>query len=152
MPGHRDVDVPYRRDHQYASHVHENHLLPQRVLGASSIADNTRTQNSSVLEASRSAPAWRSRAAAAARRPVAGDAVRNLFARRNGLPLALLDRAHERCALAADTSSEVLFDQLAGALCYRLLITGAPIGADHVEELVGQVLAWSGANRRPERN
>ena len=79
--------------------------------------------------------------AAAARHPDVGDAVRALFARRNALPLALLDRARERGALAAGTSSEVLFDQLAGALYYRLLITGAPIGADYVEELVGQVLA-----------
>ncbi|MYT68119.1 MULTISPECIES: TetR/AcrR family transcriptional regulator [unclassified Streptomyces] len=90
--------------------------------------------------------------AAAARHPDVGDAVRNLFARRNTLPLALLDRARERGALAPDTSSEVLFDQLAGALYYRLLITGAPIGSDYVEELVGHVLAGSGVTRRPERN
>ncbi|MER6978195.1 TetR/AcrR family transcriptional regulator [Streptomyces carpinensis] len=89
--------------------------------------------------------------AAAARHPDVGDVVRNLFARRNALPLALLDRARERGALAPGTSSEVLFDQLAGALYYRLLVTGAPIGADYVEELVGQVLAGTGATRHPER-
>ncbi|OMI38995.1 putative TetR family transcriptional regulator [Streptomyces sparsogenes DSM 40356] len=88
--------------------------------------------------------------AAAARHPDVGDVVRNLFARRNALPLALLDRARERGALAPGTSSEVLFDQLAGALYYRLLVTGAPIGADYVEELVGQVLAGPGATPHPE--
>lgn len=90
--------------------------------------------------------------AAAARHPDVGDAVRNLFSRRNALPLALLDRARERGALAPDTSSEVLFDQLAGALYYRLLITGAPIDADYVERLVDHALAGSGTTRHPERN
>lgn len=89
--------------------------------------------------------------AAAARHPDVGDAVRGMFARRNALPLALLDRARERGALPDDTSSEVLFDQLAGALYYRLLITGAPIGADYVEELVDQALARTGTTPHPER-
>ncbi|MGW0083003.1 TetR/AcrR family transcriptional regulator [Streptomyces sp. NPDC003393] len=102
-------------------------------------------------EGDRSAGVVAELVAAAARHPDMGDVVRNLFARRNALPLALLDRARERGALAADTSSEVLFDQLAGALYYRLLVTGARIGADYVEELVGQVLAGTGATRHPER-
>ncbi|MFF3389948.1 TetR/AcrR family transcriptional regulator [Streptomyces sp. NPDC002669] len=89
--------------------------------------------------------------AAAARHPDVGDAVRGMFARRNALPLALLDRARERGALPDGTSSEVLFDQLAGALYYRLLITGAPIGADYVEELVDQALARTGTTPRSER-
>jgi AcrR family transcriptional regulator len=87
--------------------------------------------------------------AAAARHPDVGDAVRKVFARRNALPLALIDRARERGALAPDTSSEVLFDQLAGALYYRLLVTGAPTGPEYVEELVGQALAGS-APRPPK--
>jgi AcrR family transcriptional regulator len=82
--------------------------------------------------------------AAAARHPDVGEAVRGLFARRNALPLALLDRARERGELAAGTSSEVLFDQLAGALYYRLLITGAPADAGYVETLVDQALAGAG--------
>ncbi|SDL42964.1 TetR/AcrR family transcriptional regulator [Streptomyces indicus] len=88
--------------------------------------------------------------AAAARHPDVGEAVRALFARRNTLPLRLLDHARERGALPPATSSEVLFDQLAGALYYRLLITGAPIGADYVEELVDQVLTQA-ATPHPER-
>ncbi|MGW3198640.1 TetR/AcrR family transcriptional regulator [Streptomyces sp. NPDC001118] len=90
--------------------------------------------------------------AAAARHPDVGEAVRALFARRNTLPLALLDRARERGELRADSSSAVLFDQLAGALYYRLLVTGEPIGPAYVAELVDQVLAEAGtATLNPER-
>ncbi|MEV6947381.1 TetR/AcrR family transcriptional regulator [Streptomyces sp. NPDC051172] len=89
--------------------------------------------------------------AAAARHPDVGEAVRGLFARRNTLVLALLDRARERGALRAGTSSTVLFDQLAGALYYRLLVTGEPIDAAYVEELVDHALAGAGATPRPER-
>ena len=83
--------------------------------------------------------------AAAARHQDVGDAVRAMFARRNALPLALLDRARERGELRPGTSSEVVFDQLAGALYYRLLITGEPIGAAYVERLVDEVLAGARA-------
>jgi AcrR family transcriptional regulator len=91
--------------------------------------------------------------AAAARHPDVGEAVRGLFARRNTLPLALLDRARERGELRPDAASEVIFDQLAGALYYRLLVTGAPIGADYVEPLVDHVLAGAAgpATPHPER-
>ncbi|MCQ4209141.1 TetR/AcrR family transcriptional regulator [Streptomyces longispororuber] len=102
-------------------------------------------------EADRSAGVVAELVAAAARHPDVGDAVRGLFARRNALPLRLLDHARERGALPPGASSEVLFDQLAGALYYRLLITGAPIGADYVDELVGQVLAGVATTPHPER-
>ncbi|WP_030186357.1 TetR/AcrR family transcriptional regulator [Streptomyces sp. NRRL S-813] len=109
-----------------------------------------RVGRDAVGEADRSAGVVAELVAAAARHPDVGDAVRGLFARRNALPLRLLDHARERGALPPGTSSEVLFDQLAGALYYRLLITGAPIGADYVAELVDQVL--NGATTpRPER-
>ncbi|MET7479245.1 TetR/AcrR family transcriptional regulator [Streptomyces sp. NPDC005648] len=88
--------------------------------------------------------------AAAARHPDVGEAVRALFARRNALPLALLDRARERGALRAEVSSALLFDQLAGALYYRLLVTGEPVGARYAEDLVDQVLAGA-ATPQPER-
>ncbi|MFI6938602.1 TetR/AcrR family transcriptional regulator [Streptomyces sp. NPDC050418] len=112
--------------------------------------DRMRRVGRDQTEQDRSAGVVAELVAAAARHPDVGDVVRNLFARRNALPLALLDRARERGALAPGTSSEVLFDQLAGALYYRLLVTGAPIGADYVEELVGQVLAGSGATPHSE--
>ena len=83
--------------------------------------------------------------AAAARHQDVGDAVRAMFARRNALPLALLDRARERGELRPGSSSEVVFDQLAGALYYRLLITGEPTGAAYVERLVDEVLAGARA-------
>ncbi|MFD6193084.1 TetR/AcrR family transcriptional regulator [Streptomyces sp. NPDC060275] len=102
-------------------------------------------------EGDRSAGVVAELVAAAARHPDVGDAVRALFARRNALPLGLLDRARERGELPPSASSGVLFDQLAGALYYRLLITGAPIGTDYVGELVDQVLNGAGAVFRPER-
>ncbi|PKW10975.1 transcriptional regulator, TetR family [Streptomyces sp. 1222.5] len=90
--------------------------------------------------------------AAAARHPDVGDAVRGLFARRNTLVLALLDHARERGDLRAGTSSTVLFDQLAGALYYRLLVTGEPIDAAYVRELVDHALTGAAATPHPERN
>ncbi|MFE5208022.1 TetR/AcrR family transcriptional regulator [Streptomyces sp. NPDC056600] len=74
--------------------------------------------------------------AAAARHPDIGALVRDVFARRNALALDLIDRARRRGALRADTDPVVLFDQLAGALYYRLLITGRPIDRGYVEHLV----------------
>ncbi|MEV5609117.1 TetR/AcrR family transcriptional regulator [Streptomyces sp. NPDC052225] len=102
-------------------------------------------------EAGRSAGVVAELVAAAARHPDVGEAVRALFARRNALPLRLLERARARGALDRAVSPGVLFDQLAGALYYRLLITGAPIGAGYVEGLVGQVLAGAAPAPRLER-
>ncbi|MFI7012191.1 TetR/AcrR family transcriptional regulator [Streptomyces sp. NPDC050145] len=102
-------------------------------------------------QADRSAGVVAELVSAAARHPDVGDAVRGLFARRNALPLRLLDHARERGALSPGASSEVVFDQLAGALYYRLLITGAPIGAGYVEELVDQVLTGAATTPHPER-
>ncbi|MFF0747145.1 TetR/AcrR family transcriptional regulator [Streptomyces sp. NPDC004111] len=74
--------------------------------------------------------------AAAARHPDVGALVRTLFARRNELVLELIDRARRRGALRSDTDPGVLFDQLAGALYYRLLVTGQPIDRSYAERLV----------------
>jgi hypothetical protein len=42
--------------------------------------------------------------------------------------------------LLPDTDPEVLFDQLAGALYYRLLVTGRPLDGAYVDRLVGMAL------------
>ncbi|MGW7082924.1 TetR/AcrR family transcriptional regulator [Streptomyces sp. NPDC054871] len=79
--------------------------------------------------------------AAAARHADVGQAVRAVFARRNAVPLALLEAARARGDLNADAQPDVIFDQLAGAVYYRLLITGEPFGGDYASRLVDQVLA-----------
>ena len=59
---------------------------------------------------------------------------------------------HRGAALRPGTSCGVAFDQLAGALYYRLRVTGEPIGAAYAEELVDQVLTGIGATACPERS
>ncbi|ROQ67131.1 TetR family transcriptional regulator [Streptomyces sp. 840.1] len=103
-------------------------------------------------EGDRSAGLVAELAAAAARHADVGAAVRELFASRNALVLARLDRARECGELAAGSSSGVVFDQLAGALYYRLLITGEPIDAAYVRQLVVSVLTGARSETRPEGN
>ncbi|MFF2328280.1 MULTISPECIES: TetR/AcrR family transcriptional regulator [unclassified Streptomyces] len=79
--------------------------------------------------------------AAAARHSDVGAAVRAMFARRNALALDLIARAGARGELRADIDPGVLFDQLAGALYYRLLITGQPLDTAYVERLVTGALS-----------
>jgi AcrR family transcriptional regulator len=79
-------------------------------------------------------------AAAAARHADVGAAVQAMFHRRNALVLTLLEHARERGELHADVEPEVLFDQLAGALYYRLLVTGRPIDEAYVDSLVASAL------------
>ncbi|MHC3818213.1 TetR/AcrR family transcriptional regulator [Streptomyces sp. DT9] len=79
-------------------------------------------------------------AAAAARHADIGAAVRAMFLRRNALVLRMLEQARDAGELDKDVDPEVVFDQLAGALYYRLLITGAPIDAAYVDRLVASVL------------
>ncbi|GAA1867704.1 TetR/AcrR family transcriptional regulator [Actinomadura bangladeshensis] len=79
--------------------------------------------------------------AAAARHPDIGALVRAVFEQRNALVLGLIDRARRRGGLRPDTDPELLFDQLAGALYYRLLITGRPIGRAYAEHLVDAALS-----------
>lgn len=74
--------------------------------------------------------------AAAARHPDIGALVRAVFARRNQVVLGLIDRARQRGTFHPATDPGVLFDQLAGALYYRLLITGEPIDRSYAERLV----------------
>jgi AcrR family transcriptional regulator len=78
--------------------------------------------------------------AAAARHVDIGEAVRALYTRRIALAVALIDRAKCRGELRADTEPVLLLDQLAGALYYRVLITGAPIDPDYARRLVSAAL------------
>lgn len=84
-------------------------------------------------------------AAAAARHADIGAAVHAMFVRRNALVLQLIEQAREAGELREDVEPEVLFDQLAGALYYRLLITGRPIDAAYVDRLVSSVLRGAAA-------
>lgn len=84
-------------------------------------------------------------AAAAARHADLGTAVHELFARRNALVLRLLEEAKEKGELGPDVRPDVVFDQLAGALYYRLLITGQPLDPPYVDLLVESVLGGASA-------
>ncbi|MER7209920.1 TetR/AcrR family transcriptional regulator [Streptosporangium sp. NPDC000239] len=77
---------------------------------------------------------------AAARHEDIGRLGREQYARRNAIALALIERARLRGELRADLDAEVLFDQLAGALYYRVMITGAPIDRAYAERLVSCAL------------
>jgi hypothetical protein len=79
-------------------------------------------------------------AAAAARHADIGAAVQAMFARRNALVLRLLDQARENGELKPEADPVVVFDQLAGALYYRLLVTGQPLDSAYVDRLVAGVL------------
>ncbi|HEY2508337.1 MAG TPA: TetR/AcrR family transcriptional regulator [Streptosporangiaceae bacterium] len=85
--------------------------------------------------------------AALARHADLGDMARPLFARRHELVLARLASAREREGLRADLDPQILVDQIAGPLYYRVLITGAPVGRGYAEHLVSAVLdgAFTGA-------
>lgn len=84
-------------------------------------------------------------AAAAARHADIGSAVHSMFVRRNALVLRLIELARDAGELHDSVEPEVTFDQLAGALYYRLLITGRPIDAGYVERLVTGVLRGASA-------
>ncbi|MGW0802301.1 TetR/AcrR family transcriptional regulator [Nonomuraea sp. NPDC002799] len=86
--------------------------------------------------------------AAAARHADVGELERLMYARRNTLARALLERAVERGELRADLDVEVLFDQLAGALYYRVLITGLPVDRAYAERLADTALRGAIRERR----
>ncbi|MEU4834576.1 TetR/AcrR family transcriptional regulator [Streptosporangium sp. NPDC023615] len=85
--------------------------------------------------------------AAGARHDDIGRMGRHNYARRNALAVALIERARERGQLRADLDPLVLLDQLAGALYYRVLITGAPVDRHYAEQLVATALDGA-ANRK----
>ncbi|MGW0066984.1 TetR/AcrR family transcriptional regulator [Streptosporangium sandarakinum] len=78
--------------------------------------------------------------AAAARHEDIGRLTREQYAERNALALALIERARVRGDLRADLDAEALFDQMAGALYYRVMITGAPVDRAYAERLVSSAL------------
>src|SRR5215467_1029244 len=79
-------------------------------------------------------------AAAAARHPDIGELVRAGFAARHALALARLQRARDTEGLRGDIDAEVLIDQVAGPVWYRVLVTGAPVGHSYAERLVTAAL------------
>lgn len=78
--------------------------------------------------------------AAAARHDDIGELERAMYARRNRLAYALIEAARARGELLPGTDPEVLLDQLAGALYYRVLITGNPVDRAYAERLVAAAL------------
>jgi AcrR family transcriptional regulator len=78
--------------------------------------------------------------AAAARHADVGEAMRGLYQRRIRLAIELVERATQRGELRAGTDPVLLLDQLAGALYYRVLITGAPVHDTYLERLVSAAL------------
>lgn len=78
--------------------------------------------------------------AAAARHDDIGELERAMYDRRNRLAYALIEAARERGELRPGTDPEVLLDQLAGALYYRVLITGNPVDRDYTRRLVAAAL------------
>ena len=77
--------------------------------------------------------------AVAAMLPV-GEAMRGLYTRRIRLAVELVERATERGQLRSGTDPILLLDQLAGALYYRVLITGMPVDDPYLVRLVGAAL------------
>lgn len=78
--------------------------------------------------------------AATARHRDLGDLSRAQFRRRNTQAIALITRAVNDGRLHPDTDPEILFDELAGALYYRVLLTGAPIDPGYAARMVTQSL------------
>jgi AcrR family transcriptional regulator len=79
-------------------------------------------------------------AAAAARHPDIGELVRAGFVARHALAQARLRRARDTEGLRGDIDTEVLIDQVAGPLWYRVLVTGAPADHSYAERLVAAAL------------
>lgn len=88
--------------------------------------------------------------AAAARHEDIGTVVRAGFAQRHAMAVARLHRAREREGLRADIDPDLLIDQLAGPLYYRVLITGAPVDAGYCQRLVAAVLRGALPNGRSQ--
>jgi AcrR family transcriptional regulator len=85
--------------------------------------------------------------AAIARDPDFGETMRERWAQLRRVAVQVLGRAVERGALSPGFDPEVVVDQLAGPLYYRLLFTGDPLTAEYAATLVENAL---GAHLRPE--
>jgi hypothetical protein len=75
-------------------------------------------------------------AGVAARHSDLGQLVRAVYARRNAVAIGLLTSALTRGALRADVDPAVLLDQLIGPIYCRVLVTGAPIDPDYLDQLI----------------
>lgn len=78
--------------------------------------------------------------AAAARHEDIGAVVRAGFAQRHALAVARLHQARDREGLRADLDPDLLIDQLAGPVYYRVLITGTPVDRAYCQRLAAAVL------------
>ena len=78
--------------------------------------------------------------AATARHRDIGELVRAGFAARHELARARLRRARQAEGLRGDIDAEVLIDQVAGPVWYRVLVTGAPVGPGYAGRLVDAAL------------
>ncbi|MFD2083246.1 DNA-binding transcriptional regulator, AcrR family [Actinopolymorpha cephalotaxi] len=85
--------------------------------------------------------------AAMAHDPDFGDTMRGRWAQWRRAAVELLGRAVERGALSPGFDPEVVVDQLAGPLYYRLLFTGDPLTAEYAAHLVEAALR---AHLRPK--
>ncbi|MEQ7128572.1 TetR/AcrR family transcriptional regulator [Actinopolymorpha sp. B11F2] len=79
--------------------------------------------------------------AAAARHADIGTLVRDLFDKRIALAVARIEAARRRGEVRSDSDPHLLVDQLAGALYYRILITGKPIDRRYATHLVDAAFA-----------
>ncbi|MDX3106231.1 TetR/AcrR family transcriptional regulator [Nonomuraea angiospora] len=89
---------------------------------------------------SRSAGTVAELVAAAARHDDVGELERGVYARRNALACRLIERARDEGRLRPDVDPMTLLEQLAGALYYRVLITGNPVDRAYAERLVSAAL------------
>ncbi|MGW0200714.1 TetR/AcrR family transcriptional regulator [Nonomuraea sp. NPDC003201] len=89
---------------------------------------------------SRSAGTVAELVAAAARHDDVGELERDVYARRNALACRLIERARDEGRLRPDVDPMTLLEQLAGALYYRVLITGDPVDRAYAGRLVAAAL------------
>jgi AcrR family transcriptional regulator len=78
--------------------------------------------------------------AATGRHADLGRLSRAQFAKRNAQGIGMLSRAVDAGRLRDDVDPGVLFEQLAGALYYRVLLSGEPIDSAYVHRLVRNAL------------
>ena len=70
------------------------------------------------------------------------------FAARHQLAQARLRRARRDEGLRGDLDTEMLIDQVAGPIWYRVLVTGAPVDRRYAERLVTAVLGQAFTARK----
>jgi AcrR family transcriptional regulator len=80
-------------------------------------------------------------AAARMRDDVLGSSIDALWAERRAATATVLARGMASGALRADLDAELVMDQIAGAVYYRVLITGAALDGEYARTLVHAALA-----------